>query len=374
MGMPGTQVKGEPNTDHVIDDLNAYLDGELDGRTRARVEAHLAACDACALQYRTLQQTKKLMATAPRLRAPRNFTIREIEVAPRKAPRRLSWGVILARAAAPVVGVMMVLSVAGDLFSRQYAPMASPAPVAYSSAPAAESSAPTVGALAVPNLQSTDSSATGPADTPPPPPTVGRQAAAPPAAQGTTVPTTVPPSAPEASQPVRKEQPTPEPTTGGVGVAAVPVTPAPSPAAPQPTSPGGVGIAAAPTETPLTSEEAARATGAPKGMGGEPQVATPEPTSTAPPTSTPPATATATPTATATATETATPTAEPSPTGETMGARVDTSAPGASEQAPQAVSEPWPAPWVWHVAEAGTGGLFLALLLIAVLGGRLSRG
>ena len=32
-----------------------------------------------------------------------------------------------------------------------------------------------------------------------------------------------------------------------------------------------------------------------------------------------------------------------------------------------------PPQWAWRVAELGTGGLFIALLLIAVLGGRAGR-
>ena len=37
---------------HMDDMLSAYLDGELDGRRKAEVEAHLAGCPECAVLAR----------------------------------------------------------------------------------------------------------------------------------------------------------------------------------------------------------------------------------------------------------------------------------------------------------------------------------
>ena len=43
------------NDIHVEDELIAYLDGELDAKERARVEAHLARCPACAAALEELR-------------------------------------------------------------------------------------------------------------------------------------------------------------------------------------------------------------------------------------------------------------------------------------------------------------------------------
>lgn len=41
----------------VVELLTAYLDGSLDEATRASVEAHLAACDACATYLEQIRAT-----------------------------------------------------------------------------------------------------------------------------------------------------------------------------------------------------------------------------------------------------------------------------------------------------------------------------
>lgn len=47
---------------HYSDQLSAYLDGELDGAARARIEAHLGACAACRV---VLEDLRALVAAAP---------------------------------------------------------------------------------------------------------------------------------------------------------------------------------------------------------------------------------------------------------------------------------------------------------------------
>jgi anti-sigma factor RsiW len=45
------------NQEHLSEDvLNMYLDGELSGGERDRVEVHLAVCDACRVEFSALQQ------------------------------------------------------------------------------------------------------------------------------------------------------------------------------------------------------------------------------------------------------------------------------------------------------------------------------
>jgi len=50
---------------HPLEDLSAYLDGELDGGRRAAVESHLAACDSCRTRLAQLRATARLIAALP---------------------------------------------------------------------------------------------------------------------------------------------------------------------------------------------------------------------------------------------------------------------------------------------------------------------
>lgn len=50
---------------HADDLLSAYLDGELDAETAARVEAHLAGCDECRSAARALDETRSLVRALP---------------------------------------------------------------------------------------------------------------------------------------------------------------------------------------------------------------------------------------------------------------------------------------------------------------------
>jgi len=102
--------------------LSAYIDGEVTGKDRRRVEAHLADCDACAEALRALQYTKALVVGAPRPRIPRSFVVRRADLeepAGAATRRRFALGSKLAyaylRGATAVVAVAFALLVAGDL-------------------------------------------------------------------------------------------------------------------------------------------------------------------------------------------------------------------------------------------------------------------
>ena len=49
--------------------LGAFADGELDLRTHSEVEAHLAACPACAAEARSLAELRTALAATPRFEA-----------------------------------------------------------------------------------------------------------------------------------------------------------------------------------------------------------------------------------------------------------------------------------------------------------------
>jgi len=52
-------------SNHVIEWLNAYLDGELKGRQLHLVEEHLATCEACQAEFESLQGVSALLQEVP---------------------------------------------------------------------------------------------------------------------------------------------------------------------------------------------------------------------------------------------------------------------------------------------------------------------
>jgi len=52
-------------SNHVIEWLNAYLDGELKGKRLHQVEEHLAECEACQAESETLQGISSLLHEVP---------------------------------------------------------------------------------------------------------------------------------------------------------------------------------------------------------------------------------------------------------------------------------------------------------------------
>lgn len=52
-------------SNHVIEWLNAYLDGELKGRRLQQVEEHLAECEACQAELESLQGISNLLHEVP---------------------------------------------------------------------------------------------------------------------------------------------------------------------------------------------------------------------------------------------------------------------------------------------------------------------
>jgi hypothetical protein len=64
--------------------LSAYLDGELDPREKARVEALLQTNPQAKETYESLQRTRAVLRSAPLRKVPRNFTISAAAVQPRR--------------------------------------------------------------------------------------------------------------------------------------------------------------------------------------------------------------------------------------------------------------------------------------------------
>ena len=60
-------------TSRDIERLSAYLDNQLDGKERARLEERLIADRELRRELQELEKTRLLLRELPRLRAPRNF-------------------------------------------------------------------------------------------------------------------------------------------------------------------------------------------------------------------------------------------------------------------------------------------------------------
>ncbi|HSN78351.1 MAG TPA: zf-HC2 domain-containing protein [Anaerolineae bacterium] len=110
-----------PPNDAIDDELlSAYLDGQLLPQDQRRVEAALAGDAALASSLATLRYTKTLLAAAPRIPAPRPFTLNEAMIG-RSQPRRgwLAWlQPASLRAMAAMAAVMLLVLVVGDMGVR----------------------------------------------------------------------------------------------------------------------------------------------------------------------------------------------------------------------------------------------------------------
>lgn len=91
---------------HVSDLLSAYTDGVLGVRDVERVRAHLDACPACLMEYKELQDVKRLLAGLP-------------DPAPRAGfVERVSWQ--LAREAARQARPSLAARVAGVFHAQPF--------------------------------------------------------------------------------------------------------------------------------------------------------------------------------------------------------------------------------------------------------------
>jgi predicted anti-sigma-YlaC factor YlaD len=57
-------------SEHILEQLGAYLDGELQGRQLHKVEAHLAECETCRMELDTLRSLSGMLQTVPILEFP----------------------------------------------------------------------------------------------------------------------------------------------------------------------------------------------------------------------------------------------------------------------------------------------------------------
>lgn len=52
------RLRGRLDCEHVMDQLQEYLDGEIDATTSRKISAHLARCAACGLEHEAYARIK----------------------------------------------------------------------------------------------------------------------------------------------------------------------------------------------------------------------------------------------------------------------------------------------------------------------------
>ncbi len=94
--------------------LSAYLDGELSERDAARVQAHLARCQACRQEMADLQATIRALSALPRAPLPRSFTLGPEAVQGQQRAYRLERGIAVLRTAGVALAMIFLLLISGD--------------------------------------------------------------------------------------------------------------------------------------------------------------------------------------------------------------------------------------------------------------------
>jgi hypothetical protein len=99
--------------------ISAWLDGALDPAASAKLEAHVAACDACRARAGELRAVRASLAVLPDVEAPRSFrlTPQRLEApAPRRAPAPSPWmryAPAVSAAALVVFAVLLSVDITG---------------------------------------------------------------------------------------------------------------------------------------------------------------------------------------------------------------------------------------------------------------------
>jgi hypothetical protein len=125
--------------------LSTYLDGQLTGSERTRLESRLQVETELQTTLEEMRRTRSILRAAPTLRAPRNYTLKPDMV---KVHRQVPRFYPVLRLASALASILFVLAFAGDLISRA-APVQAPeeAPVALVQQDAALTTAGVEGAI-----------------------------------------------------------------------------------------------------------------------------------------------------------------------------------------------------------------------------------
>lgn len=114
-------------------DLSARADGSLAGRSRARVDAHLARCATCRRRLQELAVVHDLLASLPPAPAPRSFRLSPAMVRQTEAAPARPFPIL--QLATAVAAVTFGLLLAGDLWTLGGEPKTTPTTVRTAATP-----------------------------------------------------------------------------------------------------------------------------------------------------------------------------------------------------------------------------------------------
>ncbi len=127
-------MMNKPLSSRDLEKLSAYLDSQLPANERRRLEEQIAGSPVLRTALEELRQTRHLLRSLPKARAPRNFTLKPGMAPERKRPAFPFSSLSLSAFSA--LAVIFLLA----LFVSDFMGIYTPAPVAqYSAAPAAGS-------------------------------------------------------------------------------------------------------------------------------------------------------------------------------------------------------------------------------------------
>lgn len=101
--------------------LSAYLDGQLSGRERARMESRLQAEPKLQSALEELRRTQIILRSLPKLRAPRNYALTP-QMVPAWEERRRAYPIL--GFASAIATLLLVLVLVGDFFAPRQLAMA----------------------------------------------------------------------------------------------------------------------------------------------------------------------------------------------------------------------------------------------------------
>ena len=144
-----------------VEQISAYLDGQLALAERTRMESHLQGCAVCRDELESLRRTVALVQALPRVSTPRAFTLSEAQVGIRQRDAQPAWRGGLLRGLGTATALALVALVAITVLRPPgwvpSAPVAREAPaearapkeIASTAAPAAPAAAPQSQAFSV---------------------------------------------------------------------------------------------------------------------------------------------------------------------------------------------------------------------------------
>ena len=106
-------MTNKPLSSRDLENLSAYLDAQMTPNERRRLEEQLSGSPALQTALNELRQTRQMLRSLPRLKAPRNFTLKPEMVQARRRPL-FSWGAFSFSAASALAALLLFVFFIGD--------------------------------------------------------------------------------------------------------------------------------------------------------------------------------------------------------------------------------------------------------------------